>query len=131
MTKLTLEDLEAAMRRHYGIAQEEEEEEELQGDLEQVGVLEEVGIGLERWARLRGLPVDYALALREYLDQEEGRKRRTEEDRRAVGRGATGCEQGRRKDAGEARYAALRERGGPAVESAQEGTQRRWWEFWG
>ncbi len=66
MTKLTLEDLEA-MRRHCGIAQEED----LQGDLGQVEVLEEVGIGLERWARLRGLPMEYALALREYLDQEE------------------------------------------------------------
>jgi hypothetical protein len=69
MTKLTLEDLEA-MRRHCGIAQEEEED--LQEDLGQVGVLEEVGMGLERWARLRGLPMEYALALREYLDQEEG-----------------------------------------------------------
>ena len=67
MTNLTLEDLEA-LRRHYGIAQEEEEE--LLEDLGQVGVLEEVGIGLERWAWLRGLPVDYALALGEYLDQE-------------------------------------------------------------
>ena len=70
MTKLTLEDLEA-MRRHCGIALEEEEED-LQGDLGQVGVLEEVGIGLEGWAWLRGLPMEYALALREYLDQEEG-----------------------------------------------------------
>ena len=67
MTNLTLEDLEA-LRRHYGIAQEEEE---LLEDLGQVGVLEEVGIGLERWAWLRGLPIEYALALREYLDQEE------------------------------------------------------------
>ena len=67
MTKLTLEDLEA-VRRHYGIAQEEED---LQGDLGQVGVLGEVGMGLERWAWLRGLPMEYALALREYLDQEE------------------------------------------------------------
>ncbi len=66
MTKLTLEDLEA-MRRHCGIAQEED----LLEDLGQVGVLEEVGIGLERWARLRGVPMEYALALREYLDQEE------------------------------------------------------------
>ncbi len=66
MTKLTLEDLEA-MRRHYGIAQEED----LLEDLGQVGVLEECGMGLERWARLRGLPMEYALALREYLDQEE------------------------------------------------------------
>ena len=69
MTSLTLEDLEA-MRRHYGIAQEEEEEEDLLEDLGQVGVLGEVGIGLERWARLRGLPMEYALALGEYLDQE-------------------------------------------------------------
>ncbi len=67
MTSLTLEDLEA-MRRHYGIAQEEED---LLEDLGQVGVLEEVGIGLERWAWLRGLPIEYALALREYLDQQE------------------------------------------------------------
>jgi hypothetical protein len=69
-TNLTLEDLEA-MRRHYGITQEEEEEDLLE-DLGQVGALEEVGIGLERWAWLRGLPMEYALALREYLDQEEG-----------------------------------------------------------
>jgi hypothetical protein len=67
MTNLTLEDLEA-VRRHYGIAQEEG----LQEDLGQVGVLGEVGMGLERWAQLRGLPMEYALALREYLDQEEG-----------------------------------------------------------
>jgi hypothetical protein len=66
MTKLTLEDLEA-MRRHYGIAHEEED---LQEDLGQVRVLEEVGMGLERWARLRGLPLEYALALRQCLDQE-------------------------------------------------------------
>ncbi len=65
MTKLTLEDLEA-MRRHYGIAQEGD----LQEDLGQVRVLEEVGMGLERWARLRGLPMEYALALRQCLDQE-------------------------------------------------------------
>jgi hypothetical protein len=40
-------------------------------DLEQVGRLEEVGISLQRWALLRDVPVEYALALREYLDQEE------------------------------------------------------------
>ena len=79
-TKLTLEDLEA-MRQHYGIAQEEEEKvpsaaasrhtQDLLEDLEQVGVLEEVGISLQRWAQLRDVPMEYALALREYLDQEE------------------------------------------------------------
>ena len=64
-TKLTLEDLQA-LRQHYGIAQED-----LLEDLEQVGVLEEVGISLQRWAQLRDVPMEYALALREYLDQEE------------------------------------------------------------
>jgi hypothetical protein len=81
MTGLTLEDLEA-MRQHYGIAQEEDaappsaaasrHTDDLLEDLEQVGVLEEVGISLQRWAQLRGVPMEYALALREYLDQTEG-----------------------------------------------------------
>jgi hypothetical protein len=78
-TKLTLEDLEA-MRQHYGIAQREAQGEQVPGargtyalleDLEQVGRLEEVGISLQRWALLRDVPMEYALALREYLDQEE------------------------------------------------------------
>jgi hypothetical protein len=47
-----------------------------------VGRLEEVGIRLKRWARLRGFPMEYAEVLRDYLDQEEeerkSRKRRTE-----------------------------------------------------
>ena len=77
-TKLTLEDLEA-MRRHYGIAQENQQQAPpgarspyaLLGDLEQVALLGEVGMGLEHWALLRHVPMEYALALREYLDQEE------------------------------------------------------------
>ena len=28
-------------------------------------------MGLERWAQLRGVPMEYAEALREYLDQQE------------------------------------------------------------
>ena len=64
-TNLTLEDLEA-LRQQYGIAQD------LLEDLEQVGVLEEVGMPLQRWAQLRDVPMEYALALREYLDHEEG-----------------------------------------------------------
>jgi hypothetical protein len=63
-TKLTLEDLEA-MRQYYGIAQD------LLEDLEQVGVLGEVGISLQRWAQLRDVPMEYALALQKYLDQQE------------------------------------------------------------
>ena len=64
-TKLTIEDLQA-LRQHYGIAQD------LLEDLEQVGRLEEVGITLQRWALLRAVPMEYAEALREYLDQAEG-----------------------------------------------------------
>ena len=63
-TKLTLEDLQA-LRQQYGIAQD------LLEDLEQVGRLEEVGMTLQRWAQLRDVPMEYAEALREYLDQEE------------------------------------------------------------
>jgi hypothetical protein len=65
-TRLTLEDLEA-MRQHYRIAQEEEQQappvaagrrtDALLEDLGQVGVLEEVGMRLERWAQLRGVPM--------------------------------------------------------------------------
>jgi hypothetical protein len=77
-TKLTLEDLEA-MHQHYGIAQEEappsgaasRHTDELLEDLEQVRVLGEVGISLQRWAQLRDVPMEYALALRKYLDQQE------------------------------------------------------------
>jgi hypothetical protein len=90
MTKLTLEDLET-MRQAYGIAQEEqapggERPCELGDDLEQVGMLEEVGIGLQRWAQLRGVPMEYAKALQEYLDQE---KKENQEGPEAVGRQAT------------------------------------------
>jgi hypothetical protein len=90
MTKLTLEDLET-MRQAYGIAQEEEQVRggerpcELEDDLEQVGMLEEVGIGLQRWAQLRRVPMEYAKALQEYLDQE---KKENQEGPGAVGRQA-------------------------------------------
>jgi hypothetical protein len=68
VTKLNLEDLEA-LRQHYGIAQD------LRNDLGQVGVLGEVGISLQRWAQLRDVPMEYALALREYLDQQEANQK--------------------------------------------------------
>jgi hypothetical protein len=79
MTELLLQDLEA-MHQHYGIAQGEQvpgadrRTDDLLEDLGQVGVLEEVGIGLERWARLRGVPMEYAEALREYLDQRKSKR---------------------------------------------------------
>ena len=89
-TKLTLQDLEA-MRQEYGIAQEEqvpggERPCELEDDLEQVGMLEKIGISLQRWAQLRGVPLEYAKALREYLDQE---KKENQEGPGAVGSQAT------------------------------------------
>jgi hypothetical protein len=79
-TKLTLEDLQA-LRQQYGIAQD------LLEDLEQVGVLEEVGISLQRWALLRDVPMEYALALREYLRQEDDEEA-NQEGPGAVGRRA-------------------------------------------
>jgi hypothetical protein len=91
MTKLTLRVLEAMRQEAYGIAHEQPQApdapargrtDDLLEDLGQVGKLEEVGIRLKRWARLRGFPMEYAEVLRDYLDQEEeerkSRKRRTE-----------------------------------------------------
>jgi hypothetical protein len=91
-TKLTLRDLEA-MRQHYGIAHEQPQApdapargrtDELLEDLEQVGRLEEVGISLQRWALLRDVPMEYAEALRDYLDREE------DEEANQKGPGAVG-----------------------------------------
>jgi hypothetical protein len=48
-------------------------------------MLEEVGIDLQRWAQLRGVPMEYAEALQEYLDQE---KKEDQEGPGAVGRQA-------------------------------------------
>jgi hypothetical protein len=45
--------------------------DDLLEDLGQVDALEEIGMGLEWRAQLRGVPMEYAEALREYLDQEE------------------------------------------------------------
>ena len=91
-TRLTLRDLEA-MRQHYGIAHEQPQApdapargrtDDLLEDLGQVGRLEEVGITLERWAQLRDVPMEYAEALRDYLDQEE------DEEANQEGPGAVG-----------------------------------------
>jgi hypothetical protein len=91
-TRLTLRDLEA-MRQHYGIAHEQPQApdapargrtDDLLEDLGQVGRLEEVGITLERWAQLTDVPMEYAEALRDYLDQEE------DEEANQEGPGAVG-----------------------------------------
>jgi hypothetical protein len=93
MTKLTLRDLEAMRQEAYGIAHEQPQApdapargrtDDLLEDLGQVGRLEEVGITLERWAQLRDVPMEYAEALRDYLDQEE------DEEANQEGPGAVG-----------------------------------------
>ena len=80
-SKLTLRDLEAMRQEAYRIAHQQPQApdapargrtDDLLEDLGQVGRLEEVGITLERWAQLRDVPMEYAEALRDYLDQEEG-----------------------------------------------------------
>jgi hypothetical protein len=95
MTKLTLRDLEAMRQEAYGIAHEQPQAagaadsrrmDELLEDLGQVGVLEEVGISLQRWAQLRDVPMEYAEALRAYLDQQE----EEEEEANQEGPGAVG-----------------------------------------
>jgi len=44
---------------------------------------------LERWAQLRGVPMEYAKALREYLDQQEEEQEANQGGPGAVGRRAT------------------------------------------
>jgi hypothetical protein len=92
-TKLTLRDLEAMRQEAYGIAHEQPQApdapargrtDELLEDLGQVGRLEEVGITLERWAQLKDVPMEYAEALRDYLDQED------DEEANQEGPGAVG-----------------------------------------
>jgi hypothetical protein len=82
MTKLTFGDLEV-VRQKYGIAQGD-----LLEDLGQVGVLEEVGMRLQRWAQLRDVPMEYALTLREYLDQEKQEANREVSYKMLAGPGA-------------------------------------------
>jgi hypothetical protein len=92
-SKLTLRDVEAIRQEAYGIAHEQPQApdapargrtDELLEDLGQVGRLEEVGITLERWAQLRDVPMEYAEALRDYLDQED------DEEANQEGPGAVG-----------------------------------------
>ena len=68
--KITRADLEA-MRQEYGLSRVQEPggglPYSLDDDLKQVGIFEFGKITLERWAEMRGVPVDYARALRRYL----------------------------------------------------------------
>ena len=67
---LTLEDLEA-MRQEAGIAGRRGHGQpyDVEDDLKQVGMVTKFGRRPEWWARLRGVPDEYAKALRRYLDQ--------------------------------------------------------------
>jgi hypothetical protein len=59
---MTIEDLEA-LRQEFSIAN-------VRDDLRQVQLCSDVGVSIEEWAHDRGLPLDYARALRRYLDQD-------------------------------------------------------------
>ncbi len=63
--KPTRADLEA-MRQEYGEGQRRDKRAlpfNLDDDIKQVSMLSERGITPERWARIRGVPVEYARAL--------------------------------------------------------------------
>jgi hypothetical protein len=69
--RVTIEDLEAmhqefslAGRRGRGLPFD------VRDDLRQVQLCFDVGVSVEEWARDRGVPLDYARALRRFLDQD-------------------------------------------------------------
>ncbi len=68
---LTLEDLEA-MRQEFGIAGRRGRglPYNVRDDLHQVAMLSRFNMSLEKWASLRGVPVEYAKALSRYAAQE-------------------------------------------------------------
>lgn len=69
--RLTRDDLEA-MRKEFGIgvSYDNEVSHSLDDDLHQVRRNARLGVRLEDWARTRGVPLQYAKALRRFLDQE-------------------------------------------------------------
>ncbi len=69
-TMLTLEDLEA-MRQETGIAGRRGPglPYDVRDDLKQVAMLPRFGTSPEEWARLRGVSVEYARALKRYAEQ--------------------------------------------------------------
>jgi hypothetical protein len=69
--RVTIEDLEA-LRQEFSIAGRRGSglPFDVRDDLRQMQLCSDVGVSVEEWARLRGLPLDYARALRRFLDQD-------------------------------------------------------------
>jgi hypothetical protein len=66
--RLSREDLEAK-RKEFVIWRYDEPSRTLDDDLHQVGRMARLGVGLEEWAKTRGVPLTYARALRRFLKQ--------------------------------------------------------------
>jgi hypothetical protein len=69
--RLTRDDLEA-MRKEFDIGgvRYDEHSPSLDEDLHQIRRNARLGVGLEDWAKTRGVPLMYARALRRFLDQD-------------------------------------------------------------
>ncbi len=68
--RLTRDDLEA-MRKEFGIGvRHDEHSHSLDDDLHQIRRNARFGVSLEDWAKTRGVQLQYARALRRFLDQE-------------------------------------------------------------
>jgi hypothetical protein len=71
--QVTIEDLEA-LRQEFSIAGRNFAGRglpfDVRDDLRQAQLCSDVGVSIEEWAYDRGVPLDYARALRRYLDQD-------------------------------------------------------------
>ncbi len=69
--RLTMEDLEA-MRKEFGAGARDDAglPYNVRDDLRQIQQAAQLGVNLEDWAIARGVPPEYAAALRRYLEQD-------------------------------------------------------------
>jgi hypothetical protein len=67
--RLTRADLEAMLREFDIVERYGESASSLDEDLHQMRRNAKLGVSLQEWARVRGVPPAYARALRRYLDQ--------------------------------------------------------------
>ncbi len=69
--RLTRDDLEAMRKEFYiGGGRYDEDSPSLDEDLHQIRRNARLGVGLEDWAKTRGVSLMYARALRRFLDQD-------------------------------------------------------------
>ena len=67
-SRLTRDDLEA-MRKEFDVGRYDEPDRNLDDDLHQIRRAARLGVGLEEWAKTRGVPLTYARALRRFIEQ--------------------------------------------------------------